>query len=482
MYSQDAHLARMGRMVACASVSAVLAASVFTALPSVARAEEAVEPEAVTEGVVADVDEAEAIEEEAVEVAEPEVAAEPEAAPVAEEVVLSVAAEEEPVLVAAAPSNVGWVEVSGNWIYYNANGVQVYGFQQINNKWYYLDPDNYGFMVAGKVFEAGGIRFVADSDGVCPINKWVKIGSDWYFTGSNHGNVCTGWIKVDGKNYYMANDGIMKTGQFSVSGKNYIADEYGVCKPNAWVKYAGFWYLTDANCACRTGWAQDNGKWYYLREGGDMATGWVNDGKSIYYMSEYGPMCTGWKQIEGEWYYFKDFGGMATGWQQVDGLWYYLNPNEGLVGSGKMVSGQIFSDGSHQYVAKASGECPMNGWVQVDGSWYRTDGSCVIRTGWYQVDGVWYFSNPMDGKMFESVLFSYQGKTYIATASGACPANTWVKLSGYWYYTDDSCALRSGWVQYKNDWYYMDKSSFYMLTDTTTPDGYKVDKDGKWVK
>ena len=124
----------------------------------------------------------------------------------------------------------------------------------------------------------------------------------------------------------------------------------------------------------------------------------------------------------------------------------------------------------------------MNGWVQVDGSWYRTDDSCVIRTGWYQVDGVWYFSNPMNGKMFESVLFSYQGKTYIATASGACPANTWVKLSGYWYYTDDSCALRSGWVQYKNDWYYMDKSSFYMLTDTTTPDGYKVDKDGKWVK
>ena len=479
MYSQDAHLARMGRMVACASFSAVLAASVFTALPSVARAEEVVEPEAVTKELAADVDEAEAVEEEAVEA---EAAAEFEAAPVAEEVVLSAVAEEEPVLVAAAPSNVGWVEVSGNWIYFNSKGEQMYGFTQVGSRWYYLDPENNGYMVAGRAFEVNGTKFVADADGICPLNKWVKLGGDWYFTSTNHGEVCTGWIKVDGRHYYMGNDGVMKTGRFSVAGKNYIADESGACKEGQWVKYDGNWYLTDGGCACRTGWALDNGTWYYLREDGVMATGWVLDGKTIYFMDGSGAMCTGWRMISGDWYYFRSSGAMATGWVLDKGKWYYLDPNSGVQGCGKMLANGRFSDGRNEYVAKVSGECPADTWVWCDGAWYRTNGSCAIRTGWYMDGDTWYFSSPKDGKMVSSSLFRYNDRVYIATGSGACPANAWIKMGGYWYYTDSSCACRTGWVVYKNEWYYLDKEDCHMLTDTTTPDGYKVDKDGKWVK
>ena len=494
MYSKDAHLARIARTVACASVSVAMAVSVFTALPLFARAEEEVaEPEATVEELAVVEDEAEeevVVEDEAALEDEAEVEAAPEAeeeiveltVEAEEETVALEAANEELVLTAAAPSNVGWVEVDGHWTYYNDKGDQVFGFYQVKNKWYYFDPDNFGYMEVASVFEVAGAKYVADDDGVCNTNKWVKVDGKWYFTGLKHGEVCTGWIKVDGKNYYMGNDGVMRTGWFSVSGKNYIADDNGVCQASKWVKYDGQWYLTDANCACRTGWAQDDGTWYYLREDGSMATGWVNDGKNIYYMNDSGAMCTGWKKLESDWYFFKASGAMATGWAQDKDIWYYLDPNDGIMGSGKMVSNQVFSDGKNEYVAKASGECPADGWVKIDGSWYRTNSSCAIRTGWYKVDDVWYFSSPMNGKMIESTLFSYNGKAYIATASGACPANTWVKLSGYWYVTDENCACRGGWVKYKDDWYYMDKESYYMLTDTTTPDGYKVDKDGKWVK
>ncbi|MCD8223537.1 MAG: hypothetical protein LUC99_01570 [Clostridiales bacterium] len=38
-----------------------------------------------------------------------------------------------------------------------------------------------------------------------------------------------------------------------------------------------------------------------------------------------------------------------------------------------------------------------------------------------------------------------------------------------------------GWNLVNDVWYYMDESGA-MLTDTTTPDGYKVGPDGAWIQ
>ena len=39
----------------------------------------------------------------------------------------------------------------------------------------------------------------------------------------------------------------------------------------------------------------------------------------------------------------------------------------------------------------------------------------------------------------------------------------------------------SKWVYWKDKWYYLG-SYGAMLTDCITPDGYRVDKDGIWIK
>ena len=459
--------ASLARKTAISSIVAALAISAFVMSPSAVIAEEQADQGDLSDEAVAEVVDETTGDDLVVD-----------EAPEVEAVVLTAAEEEPIVLTPAAPSNVGWIDEDGNWTYYDAKGVKQYGFVSVNGKWYYLDPDNHGYLITSSTFYSSGKKYVAKADGECPQNSWVKIGSDWYYTGANHGDVSTGWIKVDGKHYYMGNDGILKTGLFQVSGKNYIADDNGVCKESSWVQFGGDWYLTDSSCACRTGWAMDKGKWYYLNEGGDMATGWITpDGKTSYYLDDSGAMATSWKKIDGKWYFFDQSGAVVTGWRFDNGMWFYLDPS-----TGAMKANELFNDGKNDYIAKANGICPVDDWVKLGGSWYRTNGSCAVRTGWYQVDGAWYYSTS-DGKMVEDTTFTdSKGNKYIASASGACPANAWIKWNGDWYFTADSCALRFGWVQYKSDWYYLDKADGHMLADTTTPDGYKVDANGKWVK
>lgn len=59
--------------------------------------------------------------------------------------------------------------------------------------------------------------------------------------------------------------------------------------------------------------------------------------------------------------------------------------------------------------------------------------------------------------------------------------NSWVQENGNWYYYENNIKVTSKWVEYKSNWYYLGKDG-KMLTNTTTPDGYKVDKEGKWIK
>ena len=67
-------------------------------------------------------------------------------------------------------------------------------------------------------------------------------------------------------------------------------------------------------------------------------------------------------------------------------------------------------------------------------------------------------------------------------------AGTWEKDSnGWWYKIGDYARLRNGWqwIDGNNDGiaecYYFD-SNGYCLTDTTTPDGYRVNADGAWIE
>ena len=85
------------------------------------------------------------------------------------------------------------------------------------------------------------------------------------------------------------------------------------------------------------------------------------------------------------------------------------------------------------------------GWTKTPSGWYYLDTAGLMKTGWLQdVDGKWYFLDTAKGIQ--------EGKM----------------LTG-WNWIDGYC-------------YYFDIQSGALLVNTTTPDGYKVNADGKWEK
>lgn len=68
----------------------------------------------------------------------------------------------------------------------------------------------------------------------------------------------------------------------------------------------------------------------------------------------------------------------------------------------------------------------------------------------------------------------------LVSTFAAC-AGTWQKdAKGWWYQNEDGSYARSQWIEDRGKWYYFN-SKGYMLSDTTTPDGYQVGSDGALI-
>lgn len=60
-------------------------------------------------------------------------------------------------------------------------------------------------------------------------------------------------------------------------------------------------------------------------------------------------------------------------------------------------------------------------------------------------------------------------------------AGTWQKdAKGWWYQNEDGSYARNQWIEDRGKWYFFN-SKGYMLSDTTTPDGYRVGSDGALI-
>ncbi|WP_238916071.1 copper amine oxidase N-terminal domain-containing protein [Clostridium sp. YIM B02555] len=55
----------------------------------------------------------------------------------------------------------------------------------------------------------------------------------------------------------------------------------------------------------------------------------------------------------------------------------------------------------------------------------------------------------------------------------------WKLINNKWYYMNNDGTTKKGWIKTNSNWYYVYDNG-EMAVNTTTPDGYKVDKDGKW--
>ena len=144
----------------------------------------------------------------------------------------------EPYLNKELPNMKQWVS-SKIWYLYDGS-TMLKGWQEVNGKWYYLDP-NSGIMKTGWWYDPNYKGwFYLDSDGSM-VTGWEKVGGKWYFLartttgGDVKGKMKTGWLKDKGSWYYLNpkatsqyKEGEMFTGTHIIDGKTYYFDNNGV--------------------------------------------------------------------------------------------------------------------------------------------------------------------------------------------------------------------------------------------------------------
>jgi len=91
-----------------------------------------------------------------------------------------------------------------------------------------------------------------------------------------------------------------------------------------------------------------------------------------------------------------------------------------------------------------------------------------------------------DESWVETRFSYYQGFDNVTTlkySESKAPETIWKNDSnGWWVERSDGSYLKNEWYQSESGLYYYLGADGYMLTDTTTPDGYTANADGVWVQ
>lgn len=95
-------------------------------------------------------------------------------------------------------------------------------------------------------------------------------------------------------------------------------------------------------------------------------------------------------------------------------------------------------------------------------------------------DDVYMRIKLVDGQTAQGLASSTGGQEASGVNQGI---SVWAQDSkGWWIQNTDGSYLTNAWYQNTDGkWYYMGADG-YMLTNTTTPDGYKVGADGAWIQ
>ena len=122
-----------------------------------------------------------------------------------------------------------------------------------------------------------------------------------------------------------------------------------------------------------------------------------------------------------------------------------------------------------------------DGWVKIGARWYLYDNGTKL-TGWQKDGNTWYYLDEK-GVMLCNGLAEIDGKTYYFYDWGGMASSWWYKdENGNWYYFRGNGAMAiSSWIEWKGEYYYVGADG-KMLTNTTTPDGYRVDANGVWIR
>ena len=149
----------------------------------------------------------------------------------------------------------------------------------------------------------------------------------------------------------------------------------------------------------------------------------------------------------------------------------------------------LFADSSDadKYNPEVIARAIVNGLVGIENS-----SDDVWKLGWNRNNIGWWYSTDPTNKYYytaENGSKEIQGEWYVFDSKGYALEDAWYYDSsdGFWYYLDSECKMVRGsrdkplWV-WIDGWCYAFNEHGQMYCNCVTPDGWRVDESGAWIK
>ena len=136
------------------------------------------------------------------------------------------------------------------------------------------------------------------------------------------------------------------------------------------------------------------------------------------------------------------------------------------------------------------GSIPLSTWVGDGKNWYYQNKDGFIETGWFlDNDGSWYMLCKEEGDNYGAMLCGWyfeiaDGKWYFLNPADGRMLIGWQHINNKWYYLNEKADEQTYFGDNVNGWFYNSAARPFgsMWCNEITPDGYKVDSNGEWMK
>lgn len=250
----------------------------------------------------------------------------------------------------------GWeVLENGGQCYLDEDGDPISGWQELDSKIYYFDPDSYAMQI-----------------------RWLELEDGRYYLGDD-GVRRTGWQTIEGKRYYLGDDGAMHTGWLEQEEGMLYLNEQG--NPHTgWLELEEGTYYLNEDSIRQYGWLELDDTRYYLDEEGLLYFGWLEQEEGKYHLGEDGIPQTGWQEIDDNFYYLDETGIMQTGWLELEDGKYYL------CGDGTRYTGWL-EMGEYNYYLKEDGKAAKGRLVIDEKTYYftSTGANIIMVNAWNEL-------------------------------------------------------------------------------------------------
>ena len=197
------------------------------------------------------------------------------------------------------------------------NPEPLYGWQQVDGKVYYFDPET-GAKCTGWLELPEGKYFLDDSGS--PVTGLFPCPQGSYYF-DVEGKMAVGWVDTPHGKRYFTEDGTMAVGFLDLAGKRYCFDRSGVmCTGWKDMQDQRFYFDDEGVLCCTPGWLKIAEGTWYLKEDGQPYTGWMETEKARYYFLDDGMMAVGSFHIDGIDRYFSSDGNyipLVNPWNKV---------------------------------------------------------------------------------------------------------------------------------------------------------------------